>query len=276
MESTKTALPQIVGGCRIRLGMACLIGLLGWLIASRQASADDLRNGRVSPVLEIEVIDPGVDAQGNPAVVLHDVEDGTIVDIPPTVLVHRYYYTGDRRFRGPNLPGGPSIVVANHPRTGERVYVPVQLLPGSPMVHYTHCEIEFDYGETGISVVFPMIGQPRTKIRSGRKLTSRVADALQWEELQKKRENKVRGRISPAKRVAIFAEGALLTAEEWTRPITQPAKQIVRLIPGVVALTDPETEVENARRVYAHNAETERKLLQFRTQLDDIDQATVR
>ncbi|MEM9367998.1 MAG: hypothetical protein AAGD07_18550 [Planctomycetota bacterium] len=252
-----------------------------WLFAvlavcSSLVNADDPINGRVSPVLEIEVIDPGVDARGNPAVVLHDVDGGTVVDIPPTVLVHRYYYTGDRSFRGPNLPGGPSIVVANHPRTGERVYVPVQMLPGSPIVHYTHCGIEFDYGETGINVVFPILGAPRTKIRKGRKITTRVADALQWEEFQNFRENKVRGRVSPMKRVGLLAEGALLSAEEIVRPITQPAKQIVRLIPGVVALTDPQTEVVNAEKVYAHNAETRRKLREHRTRLDDLDQRTLR
>ena len=91
------------------------------------------RSAHVPPVLEIEVIDPGVDARGNPAVQLHNVGSGTVVDIPPTILVHKYYYTGDRSFQGPSLPGGPSIVVAAHPRTGDRTYVPVQLLPGAPL-----------------------------------------------------------------------------------------------------------------------------------------------
>ena len=64
----------------------------------------------VQPALEIEVLDPGVDPNGNPAVRLRDDGFGQMnVDIPPVVLVHRYYYSGDRSFQGPMLPGGPSM-----------------------------------------------------------------------------------------------------------------------------------------------------------------------
>src|SRR5437016_1193792 len=69
----------------------------------------------VPPTLEIEVLDPNVDPRGNPAVVTkpscvrtcHGPEGRLTVDIPEVVLVHRYYYTGDRTFQGPFLPGGP-------------------------------------------------------------------------------------------------------------------------------------------------------------------------
>src|SRR5262245_125102 len=81
----------------------------------------------VPPDLEIEVLDPNVDPRGNPTVVTRPAAIPTgmgasgrvIVDIPPTVLVHRYYYTGDRSFQYKMLPGGPCIVVASHPKTGE-------------------------------------------------------------------------------------------------------------------------------------------------------------
>src|SRR5258707_834397 len=66
----------------------------------------------VPPGLEIEVLDPNVDPRGNPAVVTRPGPMGAIlVDIPPTVLVHRYYYTGDRSFQARLLPGGPCVVV---------------------------------------------------------------------------------------------------------------------------------------------------------------------
>ena len=99
----------------------------------------------VPPGLEIEVLDPNVDPRGNPAVVTRPAvaltstgPDGrVIVDIPPTVLVHRYYYTGDRTSQARLLPGGPCIVVVSHPKTGERLYIPVQFPPGAPRVTLT-------------------------------------------------------------------------------------------------------------------------------------------
>ncbi|MEZ6088458.1 MAG: hypothetical protein R3C05_10615 [Pirellulaceae bacterium] len=252
------------------------VQLLVAVLFSRVTVGDETLYARVPPTMEIEVIDPGVDARGNPAVQLHPMGSGTIVDIPPTVLVHRYYYTGDRSFRGPNLPGGPSIVVASHPKTGERTYVPVQLLPGSPMVHYTSGGIEFDYGDYGIKVVFPCFCEPKTKIRTGRRIADQVSDALCLDELKQLAEPKIESRVSPAKRVGIAAEGVLLYAKDAVQPVTQPAIHILRMVPGVVALTDPNTEIENARRVREHNLETARKIREHRTLLDDLDRSTIR
>ncbi|MFN0054899.1 MAG: hypothetical protein ACKV0T_22235 [Planctomycetales bacterium] len=115
----------------------------------------------VPPGLEIEILDPGVDPIGNPAVLPQASRGGERgVAIPPTVLVHRYYYTGDRNFQGPLLPGGPSVVVFNHPKTGERLYLDVQMLPGAPRVFYTSRSIEYDYGEQRIVIGFNLCGKP--------------------------------------------------------------------------------------------------------------------
>jgi hypothetical protein len=136
----------------------------------------------VPPTLEIEVLDPNADPMGNPAVELVrpqrdpccdlSCDDGPPrshyeIDIPPVVIVHRYYYTGDRSFRGPMLPGGPSIVVVNHPKTGQRCYIPVQMLPGSPTVHYSASGIEYDYGTNGIALTFGRFtGEPKVVYRN--------------------------------------------------------------------------------------------------------------
>ncbi|QDU08673.1 hypothetical protein [Gimesia aquarii] len=103
---------------------------------------------------EIEVILPGVSTDGIPAVLVQPEGETTNIEIPPTVLVHRYYYTGNRKFQGPYLPGGPSIIVANHPKTKCRVYVDVQLLPGAPEVHYWASMIEYRYGKSRILISF--------------------------------------------------------------------------------------------------------------------------
>lgn len=130
----------------------------------------------VPPNLEIEVLDPNVDPRGNPTVLTYPVgaltptgpAERLMVDIPPTVLVHRYYYTGDRSFQGPMLPGGPSVVVLNHPKTGERLYVPVQMLPGAPRVTYTSNAIEYDYGTQAITISFCWLShKPKVDYRQG-------------------------------------------------------------------------------------------------------------
>lgn len=139
----------------------------------------------VPPTLEIEVLDPNVDARGNPAVLTKPFclptpfgPDGRVaVDIPPTVLVHRYYYTGNRSFVGPMLPGGPSIVVAHHPRTGERLYVSVMMLPGAPRVVYTSKEIEYDYGTQAIIICFGAC-HPKVVYRQGVPVTKKMYNTV--------------------------------------------------------------------------------------------------
>lgn len=116
------------------------------------AEAVDHHRPRVSvaPVDEITLIDPGTNAEGKPQPVIQDGQ----VDIPPTIVVLNYYYTGDRNFRGPTFTGGPSILVVEHPQTGERLYLDLQLLPGSPRVFYRRHWIAFRYPDQTVKVQF--------------------------------------------------------------------------------------------------------------------------
>lgn len=126
-----------------------LVGLLA-LCGSTLAAGDHAPRVRpfVSPVDEITILDPGTNPEGKPSPVLYTGADHQPrIDVPPTVIVHNYYYTGDRNFRGPVFRGGPSIVVVNHPLTGERQYLEVQMLPGSPRITYTKSYIDYDFGE---------------------------------------------------------------------------------------------------------------------------------
>jgi len=118
--------------------------------------------------MEIEVLDPNADPLGNPTVELKRGPRGELlVDIPRTVLVHKFYYTGDRSFQAQMLPGGPSIVVADHPKTGERCYIDVQMLPGAPRVTYTSHEIQYDYGHDAIIICFWPCLKPKVVYRHG-------------------------------------------------------------------------------------------------------------
>jgi len=152
-----------------------------WLAAAAFPNpAAGAKPANVPPGQEIEVLDPRVDSTGKPAIVLRQVDERMCVDIPPTVLVHRYYYSGDRSFQAQLLPGGPTMVVASHPKTGERCYIEVQMPPGAPRVTYTGHSIEYDFGRQGVTVVFPATCQPRAVYRSGvtaAKVASQAATA---------------------------------------------------------------------------------------------------
>ena len=126
-----------------------ILGCIGLLLLSAvTAEAGKRRPANVPAADEIEVISPNVDPLDRPAAVIKDWSNGLkTVDIPPTVLVHKYYYTGDRSFQAQLLPGGPSIVVVNHPKTGERCYIEMQMLPGAPRVTYTSHSIERFWNE---------------------------------------------------------------------------------------------------------------------------------
>lgn len=119
---------------------------------SAQAVADGLL--KVSPADELLIIDPKVDSQRRPTPLFKPAGGGVQIEIPPTVIVHRYYYSGDRDFQGPMIPGGPTVLVANHPVTGEQISLKVQLMPGAPRVRYTKRSILYDYGDRKIGIDF--------------------------------------------------------------------------------------------------------------------------
>jgi hypothetical protein len=221
----------------------------------------------VPPTLEIEVIDPGVDSAGNPAVLVRDRENGSTVDIPPTVLVHRYYYSGDRSFRGPMLPGGPSIVVANHPRTGERCYVPVQMMPGSPRVIYTGRRIEYDYGDHGIAVHFGWCDEPTVKYRSGKTWPKKLGALVHAEQLHNRAREVGRQSNQLAGRSKTVMIGAAAEAKDAVKMLSLPMVNTLEMLPFGKAVFSSDFEsllaqraAEHKREKAAHHAESEAKL----------------
>ncbi|MCA9051050.1 MAG: hypothetical protein KDA89_20080 [Planctomycetaceae bacterium] len=108
------------------------------------------RDLRVSPADEITIIDPGTSSEFGPEALVN----GQQVEIPPPLLIHNFYYTGDRDFRGPVFPGGPTVVVVEHPKTGVRLYLDVNMLPGSPRVVYRSSYIDYHFGDQRIRIQF--------------------------------------------------------------------------------------------------------------------------
>jgi hypothetical protein len=243
--SRQRCLPSLAVQILFAVGVALLPGLV-WAAQPPPAN--------VPPTLEIEVLDPGVDPHGNPAVLLRPGQFGSEleVDIPPTILVHRYYYTGDRSFQAQILPGGPSIVVANHPKTGERCYIPVQMLPGAPRVIYTSKGIEYDYGPHGIKVVFGPLGSPTVKYRSGVPWKRRVAQAVHWPKIQETAGH-VRDHASHVTTTSsqVLKETYIDTTSAM-EGLTLPIKNTVRLLPLGSALLDPDRSRFRAEKIGEH------------------------
>lgn len=194
----------------------------------------------VPPTQEIQVIDPRVDSVGNPTVVVAaDPEDPSqqLIDIPPTLIVHRFYYSGDRSFQGPMFPGGPSILVMNHPRTGERTYVSAQMLPGAPKVTYRPHSIDYDYGKSGITVHFGLFGAPSLKYRSGTTWAKKASVALHTEEISN-------GFAAIGRHTAVAYDrtkqatcGVLALAADGSKIVTLPVQNTLRALPFGAALT---------------------------------------
>jgi len=209
----------------------------------------------VPPTQELELLDPNVDPLGRPTVKVSPIvgPDGVAhIDIPPCVLVHKYYYTGDRSFQGPMLPGGPTIVVFNHPADGERIYLEIQMPPGAPRVIYTRHSIEYNYGFQSVILSFGAHGRPKIAFRQGasalteakvareqaRQATRRFIQRTGLPEARRKVHEKLRNAgDATADRLHDIGKAAVT-----------PVVQMVKLIPGIQMLTSsPEQTVETER-----------------------------
>jgi hypothetical protein len=217
----------------------------------------------VPPTLEIEVLDPNADPLGNPAVIVRDDGYGqSIVDIPPVVLVHRYYYTGDRSFQGPMLPGGPSIVVVNDPRDGQRCYIPVQMLPGAPRVHYSGRKIEYDYGRNGISISFGLWGKPKVVYRNHVPTTRQAKNVIVGAGKgagrlveQSGLPNLAKTSAQGTKNVVVNTKNAV---EDLGRGLLAPAVGLVNATPlGSIFRGNPEDQAQRRRDVEVRRAARE-------------------
>lgn len=200
----------------------------------RRSAGRAVAQHKVSPVPpehEIQVLDPGVDPLGIPAAVLRERGNGLEVDIPPTVLVHKYYYTGDRTFQAQLLPGGPTIVVANHPKTSERLYIDVQMLPGAPVVTYSGRTIEYDYGDNAIAIHFGLFGHVQVKYRNGASIREEVAVLIHAEQLKSCAGTIVRHAKGLATKSKTAVAGTALIVKDKADQVVLPVKNLLQMGP---------------------------------------------
>lgn len=244
-EAPQSSAPAPAGARPIRLSV----------VQALQSRARLPESAPVPPTQEIEVLDPNVDPMGRPTVRVKPGvgPDGLgRIDIPPAVLVHRFYYTGDRSFQGPMLPGGPSIIVVNHPGDGERLYLEVQMLPGAPRVFYTRHSIEYNYGVQSMILSFGAHGRPKISYRQGVSAATKVRVATAQMRQATARLVERTGAPAAARKVLEETKNVAETGADHVHDIGKavitPVIKIVQIIPGVKMLTSTtEDRVQHER-----------------------------
>ncbi|MEM6473646.1 MAG: hypothetical protein AAF802_29075 [Planctomycetota bacterium] len=159
----------------IAIKLVAAVALVSLSATTRVAAAETLTSG----INQLVVIPPGVHERGLPGVRLEPSANGELtVDVPPTLHIHRFFYDGDREYQGPIVHGGPHTVVANHPATGERMYVDVSLPAGSPTIAYSKKCITYVYPDRRVSIRFGRWNHQSVKVHyySGRGVGRRTRE----------------------------------------------------------------------------------------------------
>ena len=220
--------------------------LLAAVLLASQSPLDVSAMGPPSSGLnQLVVIKPGTHELGLPAVQFEPAyEDGSmVVDIPPTLHVHRFYYDGDREYQGPIISGGPTTVVANHPKTGKRMYVNVTLPQGAPIISYCG---------TGITYVYP---DRRVKIKFGRWFVDSVAiDYYSGQGVRRRASHAVKHMVAKTKTtlsqsasMQSFADaaseskqamkGVICAVDAGVSKVVDGTRSVIGMVPGVAPLS---------------------------------------
>jgi hypothetical protein len=125
---------------------------------------------------QLVILDPEAGENGAPAV--RRADDGK-VEIPATLHVHPYYYSSDMEYQAQILKGGPTVVVASHPKTQKKMYVDVVLPAGAPVIAYNRESITYVYTDHRIEIHFYDLFPNKVKVRHhhGRGLGRGLRDA---------------------------------------------------------------------------------------------------
>jgi hypothetical protein len=196
---------------------------------------------------DLVIMDPGKHERGLPAVFVSYMNDHPEIEIPPTLHVHRYYYSGDKIFQGPIIQGGPTVVVASHPKTGQRMYIDVVLPAGAPRIKYTGNTITYIYNAARRRVEikfqhFPFRSSVAVvKHHSGKGLGVAVRDKHEKVSEHVKETMQNSQAVNAAKELCIgggqLAKGAALAVGELTAKSVDAVKQVAGTLPGVPYLT---------------------------------------
>lgn len=191
---------------------------------------------------ELVIYDPGLHERGLPAVTFEQSADGLKVDIPPIVHVHRYYYSGNREYQGPLIDGGPTIVVANHPKTGERMYIDVMLPAGAPIIEYDDSTITYAFPDRRVILYFSCCTPQKVTV----KYLSGKGWVRKFHEYKHEKREECRTAIQKSaligatkdacEDVSKVAVGAVGVAGTAAKAVVETGTKVVRAVPGVQML----------------------------------------
>jgi hypothetical protein len=217
----------------------------------------------VAGLNDLVVYDPGAHERGlpSPQFVQTEYGDGLRVDIPPAIHVHRYYYSGDKEFQGPIINGGPTVVVANHPKTGERMYFDVVLPAGAPRIAHNKHSITYIYPDKRVAVKFHHFplnsNQAAVKIQNGKGLGRNIHEAREnvSEHVKEGLANSpvIQSGKECAGEMSDFLHGVKVTLGDLSSSGADGLKTLSNMIPGVTYLKskaeqEPQKDYANSIR----------------------------
>ncbi|MCS7466835.1 hypothetical protein NZK35_09285 [Stieleria sp. ICT_E10.1] len=175
-----------------------------------------------------------------------------MVDIPPTLHIHRYFYDGDREYQGPIVLGGPTTVIANHPTTGERMYVDVTLPAGSPIIAYSSKCITYVYADRRVSIRFGNWNTNRVRVHyySGHGIGRRTRDWVQTLATKSKSTIKNSATVQSVADAAQESQSALSgvkhAVDSTAGLVVDSAASLLKMVPGVAPLSSMGDEASQA------------------------------
>lgn len=231
-------------GFRVVLLLIAAMGLATAAGATepREAGLDDL-----------VIFPPNNHERGLPKVDFVADGDNLKVDIAPTVHVHRYYYSGDREYQGPLIAGGPSVIVANHPKSNERLYINVMLPSGAPIISYDKNSITYIYPNYRVEVCFLPFFRNKYAVkylqgeglaRKAHETGAKLRDCAQAAVKNSKVSDTLAGAARGTGQLAVGTVGALGVAADAG---LQTAGKVVSVVPGVRPLTSAARDLPQER-----------------------------
>ena len=214
---------------------AAIVIFAGLMIGASQVFAQEPREAGFNELL---VIDPGVQENGLPTAI---VQNGK-VEIPPTLHVHPYYYSGDKEYQSAILNGGPTIIVANHPRSGEKLYIDAVLPAGAPTIAYSAHAITYIYTDRRVIIEFHLLHTNKAVVKyvSGRGVVREVGEEID-DALEAVQEHNKKSRLATElgelrSEAGLIARGSVGVVQNAGAVVVERMRAVTRVLPGVAAL----------------------------------------
>lgn len=236
--------PKVIHSlCQAAISLAALT----WIFPGSSCAGPPIKPG----LNDLIVLDPQVNEKGLP---IAEVDPSGQIDVPPTIHVHPYYYSEDKEYQAQILQGGPTVVVANHPTSGEKLYIDVTLPPGAPRIAYDKHSITYVYPDQRIRVEFPRFFKRQAVVknlhgqgflRATRNHTDELKEDLRDHHEQSKLSREIHEAATGAWNVV---KGSAATVGNVGAMMIERTRYVVRALPGVQPLGSIGSQLEERGR----------------------------